>query len=169
MTWRAPACAAVLIGVVVGAYFIVHWYAYSTYYLGNDAGVVAVYQGQPSGVLWFKPVIFIDTSYSVSTLLPGDRVQINQTISEPTLSAALHYSDYLCSKSGTKCVVSASSDDHDDVDHDHDAEGRLIRVSTTRHPRHHHPAALRGRRDAGSQHPVLQGTGARREFDEPAQ
>lgn len=109
LTWRTPFAAAILIGVVVGAYFIVHWYAYSTYYLGNDAGVVAVYQGQPGGVLWFKPRVAIDTSYNVNTLLPGDQSQINQTISEPTLTAAIHYSDYLCAKPGTKCTVSSPS------------------------------------------------------------
>jgi serine/threonine protein phosphatase PrpC len=109
VTWRAPFAAAVLIGVVVGAYFIVHWYAYSTYYLGNDSGVVAVFQGQPGGVLWFKPTLAFDTSYNVNTLLPGDQSQINQTISEPTLTAAIHYSDYLCSKPGTKCTVSTQT------------------------------------------------------------
>jgi hypothetical protein len=101
--------AVVLIGVVAGAYFIVHWYAYSTYYLGNDSGVVAVYQGQPGGVLWFKPTLAIDTSHNLNTLLPGDQVAINQTIAEPTLTAAINYSDYLCSKPGTKCTVSTPS------------------------------------------------------------
>jgi protein phosphatase len=108
VTWRAPFVAAVLIGVVVGAYFIVHWYAYSTYYLGNDAGVVAVFQGQPGGVLWFKPTLAFDTSYNVNTLRPGDQTAINQTIAEPTLTAAIHYSDYLCSVAA-KCTVSTQS------------------------------------------------------------
>ena len=94
-------------GIVVGAYFIVHWYAYSTFYLGNDAGKVAVFQGQPSGVLWFKPVLVFDTNYQVSTLGPNDRVQINQTISEPTRTAAEDYATYLCSKS-TSCNASVT-------------------------------------------------------------
>jgi serine/threonine protein phosphatase PrpC len=108
LTWRTPFVLAVLIGVVVGAYFIVHWYAYSTYYLGNDSGVVAIYQGQPGGVLWFKPTIAFDTSYNVNTLRPGDQAQLNQTIAEPTLTAAIHYSDYLCAQA-TQCTVSTQS------------------------------------------------------------
>lgn len=94
-------------GIVVGAYFIVHWYAYSTFYLGDDAGKVAVFQGQPSGVLWFKPLLVFDTNYQVSTLGPNDRVQINQTISEPTRKAAEDYATYLCSKS-TSCNASVT-------------------------------------------------------------
>ena len=105
LTWRTPFVAAVLIGVVVGAYFIVHWYAYSTYYLGDDSGVVAIYQGQPGGVLWFKPTLVVDTSYNLNTLRPGDQSQLEQTISEPTFTAARKYSDYLCSVA-TKCTVS---------------------------------------------------------------
>lgn len=108
LTWRAPFVAAVLIGVVAGAYFIVHWYAYSTYYLGNDSGVVAVYQGQPGGVLWFKPMVAHDTGYNVNTLLPVDQTQLNQTISEPTRAAAIDESNYLCSKT-KKCTVSTQS------------------------------------------------------------
>jgi serine/threonine protein phosphatase PrpC len=108
VTWRAPLLLAVLIGVFVGSYFVVHWYAYSTYYLGNDAGVVAVYQGQPGGVLWLKPVIVFDTSYNVSTLQAVDQTQIAQTISEPTLSSAVDYANFLCTKD-PKCVASTSA------------------------------------------------------------
>ena len=101
LTWRTPAALLLFAGVFVGAYFIVHWYAYSTYYLGNDAGTVAVYQGQPSGVVWFKPVKVFDTNYPVSDLRATDRIQVDQTIAEPTLSAALDYATYLCSQASS--------------------------------------------------------------------
>jgi protein phosphatase len=102
LTWRTPAALLLFVGVFVGAYFIVHWYAYSTYYLGNDAGTVAVFQGQPHGVLWFKPVRVSDTNYLVKDLSASDQVQVNQTIAEPTLKASLDYATYLCSKT-TSC------------------------------------------------------------------
>jgi len=102
LSWRTPAALLLFAGVVVGAYFIVHWYAYSTYYLGNYAGTVAVYQGQPSGVLWFKPILVKDTSYLAKDLRATDRVQLDQTISEPTRTAALDYATFLCSRA-TSC------------------------------------------------------------------
>jgi serine/threonine protein phosphatase PrpC len=108
LSWRTPFFLAVLIGVVVGGYFIVHWYAYSTYYLGNDAGVVAIYQGQPGGVLWFKPVLAYDTSYAVNSLQPFDQSQLNLTISEGTLGEAIKKSDSLCAGS-KKCTVSTQN------------------------------------------------------------
>jgi serine/threonine protein phosphatase PrpC len=105
LSWRTPAALLIFIGVFVGAYFIVHWYAYSTYYLGNDAGTVAVFQGQPGGILWFKPVKVVDTKYRVSALRNTDQSQLTQTIPEPTRVAALDYATYLCSQA-TSCNAS---------------------------------------------------------------
>lgn len=107
LTWRTPVALLIFFGVFVGAYFIVHWYAYSTYYLGNDAGTVAVYQGQPGGVLWFKPMKVYDTGYEVSTLPATARTDVNQTISEPTLGTAQSYADTLCAASRT-CAASTT-------------------------------------------------------------
>jgi PPM family protein phosphatase len=108
LTWRTPVALLIFFGVFVGAYFVVHWYAYSTYYLGNDVNTIAVYQGQPSGVLWFKPIKVFDTGYKVSTLRVTDRVQVDQTIPEPTLKASLDYATYLCGLS-TRCNASTTS------------------------------------------------------------
>jgi protein phosphatase len=107
LSWRAAVAFIIFIGVFVGAYFIVHWYAYSTYYLGNDAGTIAIYQGQPSGVLWFKPLKVYDTNYQVKFLSSTNRAQIDQTIPESTLGGAQFYADTLCQKS-TSCVASTT-------------------------------------------------------------
>ena len=95
LTWRSVAAVVVLLAVVGGFFYITHWYAYSTYYLGNDAGTVAVFQGQPNGVLWFKPVKVLDTNFSARQLRPADIQALNATISEPTLTAALREASYL--------------------------------------------------------------------------
>jgi protein phosphatase len=107
LSWRALAAALIFVGVFVGAYFIVHWYAYSTYYLGNDAGDVAIYQGQPGGVLWFKPINVADTNYKVKDLNNIDQSLLSQTIQRPTLGNALTYATYLCSQS-TSCAASTT-------------------------------------------------------------
>jgi PPM family protein phosphatase len=101
LTWRTPAALLVFIGVFVGAYFIVHWYAYSTFYLGDDAGKIAVYQGQPSGVLWFKPVKVFDTNYEVSSLSNIDQSMVKQTIEESTFGNAVSHADSLAASAPT--------------------------------------------------------------------
>jgi serine/threonine protein phosphatase PrpC len=98
LTWRVWA-ALLLLGAVIGGFFVVvHWYAYSSYYLADDAGSVAVYQGQPRGVLWYKPVKVTDTPYRVNQLRAADRQALAATISEPSLLAALHWADYIHSQ-----------------------------------------------------------------------
>ncbi len=95
VTWRVGAAFLVLAAVVAGFVAIMHWYAYSSYYLADDGGTIAVYQGQPSGVLWYHPVKVVDTPYSSAQLQPSDRVALAATISEPSVGAALHYATYL--------------------------------------------------------------------------
>ena len=94
-TWRSALAALVGVGVVVGFFFVMHWYAYSSYYLAPDAGVIAVYRGQPNGVLWYKPVKVLDTSYSSHQLRSVDEHSLAVGISEPSLDAALQYANYL--------------------------------------------------------------------------
>jgi len=94
-TWRVALGFVSLALVFLGAYFVVHWYAYSSYYLADDAGTIAVYQGQPNGVLWFKPMKSFDTPYLSRQLRNPDRRSLRVTISEPSLTAALHYAQYL--------------------------------------------------------------------------
>jgi protein phosphatase len=95
VTWRVWAATFLFLAVVAGGVAVVHWYAYSTYYLGDDAGTIAVYQGQPNGVLWYQPYVVHYTSYLVSELRPLDQRALASTISEPTIPAALNYAKYL--------------------------------------------------------------------------
>jgi hypothetical protein len=88
-TWRVWAGVAFFALILVGAVFVVRWYAYSTYYIGNDSGTVAIYQGEPNGVLWFKPEKVLDTTFPISQFMPYDRKDIYHTISEGTLLDAL--------------------------------------------------------------------------------
>lgn len=94
-TWRVAIAGLVLIGVVAGFVAIMHWYAYSTYYLADDAGFIAVYQGQPNGVLWYSPRKILDTTFPSRNLRPADQRLLAATISEPSLASALSYAAYL--------------------------------------------------------------------------
>ena len=66
-----------------------HWYAYSSFYLADDAGTVAVYQGQPNGVLWYKPILVLDLPFSSNQLRNPDIRALRGTISEPTFGVAV--------------------------------------------------------------------------------
>lgn len=95
VTWRVWAALLVFVGLAAGVVAVIHWYAYSSYYLGDDAGHVAIYQGQPHGVLWYHPRKVLDTSYTMKQLRPSDAQAVLATISEPSLSQARKYAGFL--------------------------------------------------------------------------
>ena len=108
-TWRIVAAFVLLAAVVGGGVLVLHWYAYSSYYLADDAGTIAVFQGQPNGVLWFKPVKATDTRYSSAHLRGADALALAQTISEPTLEAALNYAQYIFNLGRTSSTTTTTT------------------------------------------------------------
>ncbi|HEY5120054.1 MAG TPA: PP2C family serine/threonine-protein phosphatase [Acidimicrobiales bacterium] len=95
LTWRFGA-GLVLVAAVVGAFFfIMHWYAYSTYYLALDGKYIGIYEGQPNGVLWYKPKLVSQTMYLTAQLEPPALISLKATISEPSVKSALNYAGYL--------------------------------------------------------------------------
>jgi hypothetical protein len=63
--------------------------------LAADNGKIVVYEGQPQGVLWFKPEVVTTTNFSTKDLQPLDQKNLAATISEPSLSEALSEASYL--------------------------------------------------------------------------
>ncbi len=95
LTWRV-ALAFVVFAAVVGAFFyIMHWYAYSTYYLASDGHYIGVYEGQPNGVLWYKPRLVVKTNYLVNHLLAPAQRSLHLTISEPSIAESQNYAHFL--------------------------------------------------------------------------
>ncbi len=95
VTWRSVGAVLLLGAVAAGVVAVFHWYAYASYYLAGDRGVITVYQGQPSGVLWFHPRRILETTYPTAHLRPVDQRALASTIAEPSLDAALNYAAYL--------------------------------------------------------------------------
>jgi protein phosphatase len=94
-TWRVGAAGLVLVAVGAAFVLVMHWFAYSGYYLADDGGRIAVFQGQPNGVLWYKPVVVSLTTYPSTHLRAADYADLEATIYEPSLPAALHYALYM--------------------------------------------------------------------------
>ncbi len=96
VTWRLFAALLVFIAVGVGAVAVIHWYAYSTYYVGaygsGPDATVAVFQGQPSGVLWYKPqAVFDIAGWPIKNLSVEDRRDLYANANQPTEKEAKIY------------------------------------------------------------------------------
>jgi PPM family protein phosphatase len=94
-TWRVAAAGLLLALVGVAFVQVMHWFAYSSYYLADNGQWIVVYQGQPNGVLWYKPLVIAQTQYPSTHLRQADYTALENTIYEPSLTAALNYARYL--------------------------------------------------------------------------
>ena len=91
ITWRSSAFAGAVLALGVGVFVVFGWFAQSGYYLANENGRVAVYQGHAGGFLWYQPKQVLITDFKMSELRPGDAEQITANLSEPSLSAAIRH------------------------------------------------------------------------------
>lgn len=89
LTWRVVVFFVALVAIVTAAYGILDWYSKSSYFLAVDHGHIAVFRGQPRGILWFHPQLVKETEYLVRQLEPGDYLAvIDRTVIEPTAADA---------------------------------------------------------------------------------
>ena len=79
---------AVLVGGAVGA---VAWYARSSYYVGVDAGRVAIFQGRPGGLFGFDPTLKQRTDLPLAEVPPARHDDLTQGKEVPSLDAARNY------------------------------------------------------------------------------
>jgi protein phosphatase len=100
-TWRSAVFLIALGALVYAAAWIVGQYANSSYYLGvyrapGHVATVGVYQGQPSGVLWYKPKFAKDTGVPFNQLRPYDKVAVFQnSITVPSVQAGVNRAKFL--------------------------------------------------------------------------
>jgi PPM family protein phosphatase len=57
ITWRSVLFSLVFLALIGGAVGAVAWFARSTYYIGFQGDDVAIFRGQPGGVLWIEPTL----------------------------------------------------------------------------------------------------------------
>ncbi|CAB4871836.1 unannotated protein [freshwater metagenome] len=93
ITWRTGIFTSALAGLVAAVFVILGWFASASYYLGDNQGLIAVYQGQPNGFLWFHPKEVFVTSFKSAELRPGDARELKKNIAESSLSAAIRHAD----------------------------------------------------------------------------
>ncbi len=111
VTVRVVLFVILLLGVVAAAYAAIRWYAMDEWYVSVDHGHLAVYQGRPGGVLWFRPQLVDETPVTTHEVLayeiPHDRA-------EPSLVAAERYvkdlrAEYLATRGTTATGLSSGS------------------------------------------------------------
>lgn len=91
VTPRVVLFVALVAALLVGAVAAIGWYARGSYYVGFDAGRVAIYKGRPGGLLWFKPSVKGRTDITEASVPAATRADLEAGKEEPTLAAAQRY------------------------------------------------------------------------------
>lgn len=88
LTLRVALFVVVLVGLLAGTAGAVIWFDQSSYFVGMDGDAVAIYQGRPGGILWFKPQLLETSQVSASQLLSSTISTLRVGVPESSLKAA---------------------------------------------------------------------------------
>jgi protein phosphatase len=91
VTFRVIGFLLLVAGIVVGAYFVVRWYAYDNWIVTTAGNQIVVKQGQPGGVLWFHPKIVDRTGHTTGQIPPTAVGPVRAGVQESSLHAAQNY------------------------------------------------------------------------------
>ena len=91
LTVRVVAFLVVLMIVLGGGAGAVGWYARNSWFVGLRANRVTIFQGRPSGLLWFHPSVRQTTSLTTESVLPARLDDLRRGKEEPSLLAARRY------------------------------------------------------------------------------
>jgi PPM family protein phosphatase len=95
VTIRVVVFVLILVALAGGTAGVVVWFNQSRYFLGLSGDSVAIYQGAPGGMLWFKPQLIELSPITTSDLLPSTIATLRDGISESSLTAAEHVASLL--------------------------------------------------------------------------
>jgi len=88
VTVRVAVFVVVLAGMFAGTAGVVIWFDQSSYFVALHGNSVAIYQGRPGGMLWFKPQLIETSTVKTSDLLPSSITTLRGGITESSLKAA---------------------------------------------------------------------------------
>jgi protein phosphatase len=88
VTVRVALFVLILVGMLGGTLGVIIWFDQSSYFIGLNGDAVAIYQGRPGGMLWFKPQLIETSQVHTHDLLRSSIVTLRSGITESSLHAA---------------------------------------------------------------------------------
>jgi len=88
VTIRVAVFMLLFVAVLGGAAGVVVWFNNASFFVGLDRGYVAIFQGRPGGLLWFKPSVVERTTLKPTELLASNVVYLKLGMEESSYQAA---------------------------------------------------------------------------------
>jgi PPM family protein phosphatase len=87
VTFRVAVFVILVAGLLAGTAGTVIWFDQTSYFVGLHGSSVAIYEGRPGGMLWFKPQLIETSQITTSELLATTIVTLRGGIAESSLTA----------------------------------------------------------------------------------
>jgi protein phosphatase len=87
VTFRVAVFVILVAGLLAGTAGTVIWFDQTSYFVGLHGSSVAIYEGRPGGLLWFKPQLIETSQITTSELLATTIVTLRGGIAESSLTA----------------------------------------------------------------------------------
>lgn len=91
LTPRVVAFLLLLVAVLAGTAGVVVWFDRASFFVGLDKGRVAVFQGRPGGLLWFRPTLVETTALTLADVPSTAVGALRAGVEEASFAAALAY------------------------------------------------------------------------------
>lgn len=95
VTPRVAVYVLLVLAVFGGVLGTVIWFNQSSFYVGLDGSRVAIYQGRPGGMLWFRPQLVEVSRLKTHDLFPATRSQLRSGVTESSYPAARRLVSFL--------------------------------------------------------------------------
>jgi PPM family protein phosphatase len=108
-TWRVFAFFVAFVVVIAVAIGSVGFIAKRTYYVDFVGSNVAIYQGQPGGLLWIEPTVHDRTKLDRSRLTEAERIAVSDQHQFTSIADARAFTQRLVARVATRDAVSAAA------------------------------------------------------------
>jgi hypothetical protein len=109
VTVRVALFVVLLAGLLAGTVGTVIWFDQSSYYVGLNGDAVAIYQGRPGGILWFKPQLIETSEIHTNELLTSSIATLRGGLTESSLKAADEKQNALAAATTTTTTTTATT------------------------------------------------------------
>jgi protein phosphatase len=91
LTFRVLFFFLLLVGILIGGYYAIRWYANDDWYVTLRGPQLVIYQGHPGGTLWIHPKLVDRTGVTTGQILSIKVPDLRSDVEQPSLRAARRY------------------------------------------------------------------------------
>ena len=108
LTVRVALFIVILLALIGGIAGFTVWFNDASYFLGISKNSIAIFQGRPGGMLWFKPSLVEQSNLSTNGVLAANLPQLRAGMLEPSFNQAKQVEENLSNEKSLLGIVNGA-------------------------------------------------------------